>query len=96
MNYIKILTLLLIFSLIGGHFSNLLADVKPAKTFTSNMECQVYLAENTEEEIANANYPKIRLFSVPKKVSQFSVQDIEKGLPANPSRTDGEISYTFN
>ena len=45
----------------------------------SNMECQVYLAENAKEEIANANYPQIRLFSVPKKISQFPVGDIEKG-----------------
>ena len=45
----------------------------------SNMEFPVSVAENAKEEIANANYPDIRLFIVPKKVAQLPVEDLENG-----------------
>jgi len=45
----------------------------------SNMEFKVFDAMNAKEEIANANFPKIRLFTVPKKVSKTPVSDLEKG-----------------
>jgi sialate O-acetylesterase len=45
----------------------------------SNMEFPVSGVINAKEEIANADFPKIRLFTVPKKVSQKPVADLEAG-----------------
>lgn len=45
----------------------------------SNMEFAVNNTKNAPEEIANANYPNIRFFTVPKKVSQQPVADVENG-----------------
>jgi sialate O-acetylesterase len=45
----------------------------------SNMEFQVSSVNNAKTEIASANYPKIRLFTVEKKVSQTPVTDLGKG-----------------
>ncbi len=45
----------------------------------SNMEFSVNSAINAKTEIASANFPKIRLFTVEKKVSQTPVQDLDKG-----------------
>lgn len=45
----------------------------------SNMEWAVRNTNNAQEEIANANYPNIRLYTVLKKISQFPVADLEKG-----------------
>lgn len=45
----------------------------------SNMEFSVSSAINAKAEIASANYPKIRLFTVEKKVSQTPVEDLDKG-----------------
>lgn len=45
----------------------------------SNMEMQVVQSNDAEKEIAAANYPKIRLFTVPKAVAQFPKEDIENG-----------------
>lgn len=45
----------------------------------SNMEFSVSSAINAKTEIAVANYPKIRLFTVEKKVSQTPVADLDKG-----------------
>ncbi|WP_075089659.1 sialate O-acetylesterase [Verrucomicrobium spinosum] len=44
----------------------------------SNMEWTVDRAVNPEQEIPAANHPKIRLFSVPKAVSDVPLKDIEK------------------
>lgn len=44
----------------------------------SNMEWTVDKAVNPEQEIPAANHPKIRLFSVPKAVSDVPLKDIEK------------------
>ena len=45
----------------------------------SNMEFKVADAMNAKEEIANANFPKIRLFTVSRNVAQKPVSDLEKG-----------------
>jgi len=45
----------------------------------SNMEWQVSQSNNAEEEIASADYPNIRLFTVPKEVAQFPKNDISSG-----------------
>ncbi|HEX7585636.1 MAG TPA: sialate O-acetylesterase [Prolixibacteraceae bacterium] len=45
----------------------------------SNMEFPVSGTKNAAEEIENANYPNIRFFTVPKKVSKLPVADIETG-----------------
>ena len=43
----------------------------------SNMEFGVGNVVNADAEIANANYPQIRLFTVPKKVSASPVQTVD-------------------
>jgi sialate O-acetylesterase len=45
----------------------------------SNMEWQVGNSNNAEEEVAAADYPGIRLFTVPKAVAQFPQDDISQG-----------------
>ena len=45
----------------------------------SNMEFNVNTTNNAKVEIAAANYPQIRLFTVDKKVAQKPVEDLEKG-----------------
>jgi sialate O-acetylesterase len=45
----------------------------------SNMEFQVRRAFNSEDEIAAANYPNIRLFTVQKQVSKNPMIDLAKG-----------------
>lgn len=45
----------------------------------SNMEWPLANAKNGAEEVAAANYPKIRLFTVPRHVAQFPEEDIESG-----------------
>ena len=43
------------------------------------MQWQVAQSNNAEEEIANAKYSKIRLFTVPRQVAQFPKEDISGG-----------------
>ncbi|SHE44606.1 sialate O-acetylesterase [Mariniphaga anaerophila] len=45
----------------------------------SNMEWRVEQSNNAEEEVAAVEYPEIRLFTVPKAVSQFPGDDISDG-----------------
>jgi len=45
----------------------------------SNMEFPVSGVINAKEEIVNASFPKIRLFTLPQKVSQKPDSDLEKG-----------------
>jgi len=45
----------------------------------SNMEFQVRQGKNPVEEINNATYPNIRLFTVQKKVAKSPLTDLEKG-----------------
>jgi len=43
----------------------------------SNMQWPVNLSANAEQEIANSDYPKIRLFSVKRSVAEQPLQDTE-------------------
>ena len=43
----------------------------------SNMEFRMTSAKNAEQEIAEANYPKIRLFEVKKAVAEQPAEDVE-------------------
>ncbi len=45
----------------------------------SNMEFSVNSSINAKAEIAAANFPNIRLFTVAKKVSQIPVEDLDNG-----------------
>jgi len=45
----------------------------------SNMEWPLANAKNGQEAVAEANYPNIRLFTVPKRVAQFLEDDLESG-----------------
>ena len=45
----------------------------------SNMEFKLSQARNAAQEIAGANYPKIRLFTVPKKTSLSPLNDMDQG-----------------
>ena len=45
----------------------------------SNMEMSVANALNAKEEVSLANYPEIRMFTVPHAVSQTPNEDVEKG-----------------
>lgn len=42
----------------------------------SNMEWKVSQSSNADKEIQNANYPNIRLFTVPKKISTVPLEEI--------------------
>ena len=41
----------------------------------SNMEWKVSQSSNADKEIQNANYPNIRLFTVPKKISTVPLEE---------------------
>ncbi len=45
----------------------------------SNMEFQLSRSLNGKEEVAAADYPEIRLFKVPRRITQFPQDDLEKG-----------------
>ncbi len=45
----------------------------------SNMGWQLGMCNNGTQEVANACYPRVRLFTVPKKIAQFPLDDIESG-----------------
>lgn len=60
-------------------FDNILIGEVWVCSGQSNMEFQVAQAINAENEIATANFPKIRLFTVPKTVAQFPNDDISSG-----------------
>lgn len=65
----------------------------------SNMEWRVDRSNNAETEIAAANYPDIRLFTVPKEVAQFPKDDISSGewVECSPSTVPGfsAVGYFF-
>lgn len=65
----------------------------------SNMEWSVSSSNNAEAEIAAANYPRIRLFTVPKKVSGLPKDDIENGewQECSPATVPGfsAVGYFF-
>ncbi len=60
-------------------FDNILIGEVWVCSGQSNMEWQVANSVNAENEIAAANFPKIRLFTVPKTVAQFPNEDISSG-----------------
>ncbi|MGC8784903.1 MAG: sialate O-acetylesterase [Armatimonadota bacterium] len=65
----------------------------------SNMEWPVALSNNAEQEIAQANYPQIRLFTVPKAVSDQPLKDLNGGAwqPCTPEtvRSFSAVGYFF-
>jgi sialate O-acetylesterase len=65
----------------------------------SNMQWRVDQSNNAEEEIAAANYPKIRLFTVPRSVAQFPQDDIAEGewMECSPETVAGfsAVGYFF-
>ncbi|HSO86008.1 MAG TPA: sialate O-acetylesterase [Draconibacterium sp.] len=60
-------------------FDNILIGEVWVCSGQSNMEWRVAQSNNAESEIATANFPKIRLFTVPKAVAQFPQDDITSG-----------------
>ncbi|MBC8004262.1 MAG: 9-O-acetylesterase [Verrucomicrobia bacterium] len=65
----------------------------------SNMEWTVSNTNNAKAEIASANYPNIRLFTVAKKVSQKPVEDLDNGewVVCNPETAPAfsAVGYFF-
>ena len=61
------------------HFTNIMIGEVWVCSGQSNMEFPVSGVFNAKEEIADADFPKIRLFTVPKKVSKTPVSDLENG-----------------
>lgn len=65
----------------------------------SNMEWPVSKADNPEEEMRNADYPEIRLFTVPRKISPVPLDDIESGewVECSPETIGGfsAVAYFF-
>jgi sialate O-acetylesterase len=64
----------------------------------SNMEFGINNANNAKDEIANAKFPKIRLFTVKKKVSDVPVYDCEgKWTECSPETINGftAVGYFF-
>ena len=61
------------------HFENILIGEVWICSGQSNMEFSVTSTKNAKTEIAAANFPQIRLFTVDKKVSQTPVEDLDKG-----------------
>jgi sialate O-acetylesterase len=65
----------------------------------SNMEWRVEQSNNADEEIAAANFPKIRLFTVPKAVAQSPQDDISSGewVECSPETVAGfsAVGYFF-
>ena len=45
----------------------------------SNMEWPLVSTLNAEEEIATANFPELRLFTVPRKISSLPLDDLDAG-----------------
>jgi len=65
----------------------------------SNMQWRVDQSNNPEEEIEAANYPGIRLFTVPRTVAQFPQDDISDGewVECSPETVSGfsAVAYFF-
>lgn len=65
----------------------------------SNMEMAVKSADNAEAEIAAANFPDIRLFTVPKNVSGYPKDDVTGGewLECSPTTVENfsAVAYYF-
>ncbi|MBE9510177.1 MAG: beta galactosidase jelly roll domain-containing protein [Bacteroidetes bacterium] len=65
----------------------------------SNMAFALNQSSNGKEEIANSDYPEIRLFIVPRKIAQYPQSDIEEGewVPCSPeaSASFSAVGYFF-
>lgn len=65
----------------------------------SNMSWQLKLCTNGEKEVADANYPQIRIFSVERKLSQFPDNDLNSGewMECSPTtiRYFSGVAYFF-
>ena len=65
----------------------------------SNMQWSVAQSKNAKAEVAAANYPQIRLYTVPRKVAQFPQEDIESGewVECSPETVAGfsAVGYFF-
>jgi sialate O-acetylesterase len=66
---------------ISGHNTLTVRDVLVGEVWIgsgqSNMELSMTRVNNSEQEIAAANFPQIRLFTVKKKVSETPLDDVE-------------------
>jgi sialate O-acetylesterase len=60
-------------------FDNILIGEVWVCSGQSNMEWKVSQSNNADIEIASSNFPKIRLFTVPKAVAQYPQSDIASG-----------------
>jgi len=80
-------------------FDNVMIGEVWACTGQSNMGLQVESANNAEQEIADANYPKIRLFNVPSRLSQFPQDELDGGrwVECSPAtvRKFSAVGYFF-
>jgi sialate O-acetylesterase len=80
-------------------FENVLVGEVWVCSGQSNMQWRVDQSNNPEEEIAAANYPNIRLFTVPRAVSQFPKDDISEGewVECSPETVAGfsAVGYYF-
>lgn len=80
-------------------FSNILFGEVWLASGQSNMEWSVARSANPEEEIKNANYPEIRLFTVPRHMSGEPEMDFEEGewLVCNPENIAdfSAVAYYF-
>ncbi len=80
-------------------FDNIMIGEVWACTGQSNMGLQLESANNAEQEIADANYPGIRFFNVPSRLSQFPQDDLEGGhwVTCSPAtaRKFSAVGYFF-
>lgn len=63
----------------------------------SNMEFQVQQSINAQQEIADANYPKIRLFQVARDAEQFPKDDLSSGewVECSPKQWQGSLPWAI-
>lgn len=65
----------------------------------SNMEWPLFLAKNPEQEIAAANYPQIRFFTVTKRISDIPQSDLPGGewqeCTPQSARNFSAVGYFF-
>ena len=80
-------------------FNNILIGDVWLGSGQSNMQWSVRQSDNPEEEISMANYPQIRLFTVPRLISSEPVDDLESGewLVCTPEniRNFSAVAYYF-
>jgi sialate O-acetylesterase len=58
----------------------------------SNMEWPLFAANNAQEEIASANHPKLRLFTVPKKIALEPTTSVDASWEVCTPETAGQFS----